>query len=1211
MPFGTDDAVLPASGFGANDAIVGGSVPAPREAQSLMEAVTVGLQSSATGLAIRGKLPEQQLGINAPWYNRIAAGAAGVVADLPLSVVGAAGGAAAGTAVAPGLGTAVGGGAGAFAAPMALREALVDAYSHNYASSWAGVWEIAKSAMLGAGKGAVIGGLTGGAGKLVAPLAAPLGKVAGGTAIFGTELATLTAASSAVEGHMPTAQDFLDNAILLGGMKAAMHVASGLRDIYVQTGKLPSEVLADAQKDPSILASLKGEALPTPDRLPTKTLQSIVDFNRAERPSSTDLVELTKNVSKEGVKTPIEITYSEPDGMALVTDGNNRIAAATAAGVSDVPVKFVRTEVPFTDAQRAKAKPIAELGLTEQQIPPRKPLTAQQVADKAEMQRLLGDTLPPAYRPQALEQRIQAAVGADQRPEAIRQIIGSTEPPKLGEPPISDPVKYEYITDQDTLKGVLRITEQKYQDEIKAQTRGVVTNKETAAAALKLVTSGDVAEHVIGTAEGAAQLYARAHVLKGITQNAYTKIVALKGIPEADMTPRMKLEALAAVEQLSMTLADFRGARAEAGRALQVFQAIKRDSSVMGDAEQIAKLYERKGSLQDIAKLVSALQDPAQMQRFAEGYTKATTLEKVMEAWKAGILSGPQTHLANIMGNVGKWLTEIPESAVAATITAGQRAIKGDPLSMAQYKARALAPLYGVQMGAVDSVKIAAEVWNQRGEHLEKADVYRTAIEGKKGEIIRIPFRALQVEDALFRTIAERSQAHIMAVDRATKEGLHPDTAEFREQVVKYTEHPDFGLSEDAGLAALKKVQDAGAEGVFSQRLGPRMETVQRAMAGHPIQFIVPFFRTPANLVSWAVQHTPGLNFVSGRWRADFEAGGELRARALARVTIGSGLALAAYSMAQNGTLTGGGLFNPEQRRTQAAAGIQPYSIKIGDKYYSYQRMEPIAKVLGLAGDLVELMQATKDPEDKGKIAAMLVLMFGNATVSTTYLSGLSNAMQSVLDPTRYGKNFLEQYATSVVPKIVGQTAATIDPDKREVDGILDAIQSQIPYYREKLMPKRDVWGEPVQNNKWFEVMPVQMTTVSEDKVKTEAVRLQLAIQDAPKNIVERGPFNPKDKQIELSSEQRDIFRQVAGKNAMAILSPIVNAPDWSHIPDFAKAEIYKKVIEGTRKQGQYAALPPDDAARAKVREKIVNEIIKQSLDADTKAPAPEKRIVK
>ncbi len=42
-------------------------------------------------------------------------------------------------------------------------------------------------------------------------------------------------------------------------------------------------------------------------------------------------------------------------------------------------------------------------------------------------------------------------------------------------------------------------------------------------------------------------------------------------------------------------------------------------------------------------------------------------------------------------------------------------------------------------------------------------------------------------------------------------------------------------------------------------------------------------------------------------------------------------------------------------------------------------------------------------------------------------------------------------------------------------------------------------------------------------------------------------------------------------------------------------------MIEGTRKQGQYMALPPDAAERQKVREKIVDKIIKQTQEAQGK----------
>lgn len=1075
----TDDLIPTGAVSAFGDPILGTSVPDPRRAKDIGDAIIAGLQSSATGLAVRGKLPEQQLGEDAPWYHRAASGAAGMVADLPLSVVGAVGGGAAGTAAGGPVGTLIGGGAGAFAAPMALRDALMEAYSNNYALSWSGAWEIAKAGLKGGGKGALIGGATMGAGAVVGRTV--MGAVAPGVgltttaqaairtaegAALGAELGTLTVTSAALEGHMPTWQDFMDNAILLGGAKAAMHVAGGLRNIYAETGRRPEEVLADAAQNPALAEALK-------------------------RPSM---------------------------------------------------------EVPET------------------------------------------------YKPLALEQRVQNAIDADVRPDLIRKNL-TGDPAATG----IDPVKYEYVADRETARGVLRNVTEMYQSEIAQQTRGEVPNKQTAVEALKAIANGEVIERTIGEADSAAGIYARAHMLRGATNHAVAELRKIAEIPEAELSPSMKLQAIAAIERVAMLNAEFAGAAAEAGRALQVFRAIKRDPSYLGEAESIIKLAERKGNLQEIARLVESFKDPAQAAEFLRQHAQATTMEKVIEGWKAGILSGPLTHLANILGNTTKYAIDVPESVIAATLTAVNKGAKGDPLTMAQWKARAFAPLIGIQRGAMDGLHVAAEVWKGQGAHLEKADVYRTAIEGKKGEIIRTPFKLLQAQDAIFRTMAERAKAYEMAVDRVVKEGMHPETLEARERIVQYAQRPELGLSEKAAAEAFASIEQAGAEAVFAQRLGPKMEMLQRATQGSLLSFVIPFVRTPANLVSWAVQHVPGLNLASGRWRADFMAGGEARAKATARVIIGTGISLTAYELAKDGLITGGGLFDKEEGGTKRAAGWQPYSLKIGDKYYSFQRIEPVAKVVGLAADLIELQEATKDEQDKAKLAAMLVLMFGNATVSTTYLSGVSNAIQAVTDPARFGENFLEQYATSVVPKIVGQTTMMADPHKREVTGMLDAIQSQLPYFREKLMPKRDVWGEPAKNERWFSVLPIATSEASKDKVRTEAMRLELAIQDVPKFMQERGPFNPKDKRVELTDEQRDVWRQVSGSRAMEILSPIVNAQDWERIPDFAKAAIFKGVIEATRREGAQAALPADSATREQLRQKIVDRIIREQQAVENK----------
>jgi hypothetical protein len=1051
-------------------------VPAGRQAQDLMDAVVAGVQDSATGLALRGKMPSVVRGEDAPWYHRFAAGMGNVIADIPLSVVGALGGAAGGTAAGgPGLGTTVGGAAGAFAAPMALRDALIAAYNGNHALSWSGVWDIAWAGLKGGAKGAVIGGVTGGAGKLAAPFIAPAGaaataatgsalagKLAVGVGQAGVELTALTGTAAALEGQLPTSQDFMDNAILLGGMKGATAVARGMRNIYAQTGRTPEQVMADAMANAEIKASLaKGET-------------------------------------------------------------------------------------------------------------------------------------PRAYEPLVREEYVKAAY--EPRPEFIRKSMDvldkalKLDPNELA----GDPVKYEYVVDSTIAKSVTRLLADEYNAAYAKKTRGVVPNAQSALEGLKSVVGGTLPDHAAGWAGNAGEIAARAHLLRGASNVAMRDLAELRATPEIDVTPQMKLRAAASLDRVAMLHGEFLGVRAEAGRSLQILGAIKRDPSFLGEAEALlAAIEKKKGNLLGIAALAEGFKTPAELVRYAESFQKATTLEMVIEGWKASILSGPMTFIANPLGNTVKWLVDIPESAIAATLFAAERKLQGDPLTWAQYKVRALSPLYGMQLGALDGLKLAAEILRGQEADFTKVDQFRGArIPGPVGKVTGTIFAGLSAQDALVRVPAERSRALILAVDRLVKEGVHPDTAEGRSLLAQYIERPEFGLSETAGQKALAKIRQAGLEASFSQRQGPHLEMAMRAVSGTWAEFVFPFRNTPANLFSWAVQHTPGLFLLSPRWRADWSAGGERQAGAMARAVVGAGLTATAFALAQDGAITGGMLYlTPEQRAARIAAGEQPYSARLFGKYYSYQRIEPVSKVLGVATDLVELAVKTKDEQDNAKIAMLLVALFGNATISTTYMSGLSNAMQALVDPVRRGENFLEQYAMSLIPKAVGQTATILDPHKREIEGVVDAIQSQIPIFRERLLPKRDAWGTPAKSGRWLEVMPIATSEASKDKVRTEAARLSIAIADAPKFLTERGPFNQTDKRVKLEPEQRDIIREVSGTHAMNILAPIVNAPDWKGLPEYVKVSIFNDVIGKTRKIGIQEAAPADDPRRIKKRQDIIDRI--------------------
>jgi hypothetical protein len=133
-----------------------------------------------------------------------------------------------------------------------------------------------------------------------------------------------------------------------------------------------------------------------PTMMPTDKLVQMLDKNRRLEPKDTiyspgGLEDTKASIAKDGFDKarPITVTVSKPDNMALVTDGNTRTLANHELKNAQTPTRFEKTEVPFTEEQKARAKPLDTLGITQDMIPD-KVKSAKQLADQAELRALLG-----------------------------------------------------------------------------------------------------------------------------------------------------------------------------------------------------------------------------------------------------------------------------------------------------------------------------------------------------------------------------------------------------------------------------------------------------------------------------------------------------------------------------------------------------------------------------------------------------------------------------------------------------------------------------------------------------------------------------------------------------------------------------------------------------------------------------------------------------
>src|SRR3546814_9104347 len=102
-------------------------------------------------------------------------------------------------------------------------------------------------------------------------------------------------------------------------------------------------------------------------------------------------------------------------------------------------------------------------------------------------------------------------------------------------------------------------------------------------------------------------------------------------------------------------------------------------------------------------------------------------------------------------------------------------------------------------------------------------------------------------------------------------------------------------------------------------------------------------------------------------------AGGRQKDEALVRLTMVSGLSALAVSAALEGKGSGTGPSDPLEQAALRDTGWQPYSIRIGDQWYSYQRFEPISLLAGVASDFADHGNYMT-PEESDRFALSLSL---------------------------------------------------------------------------------------------------------------------------------------------------------------------------------------------------------------------------------------------
>lgn len=786
-------------------------------------------------------------------------------------------------------------------------------------------------------------------------------------------------------------------------------------------------------------------------------------------------------------------------------------------------------------------------------ITPRAAAAAPEVPPVAPARAAVEPTIPVTPSRVAAAERVAETM--DQVPEVSVEFAGNVNLSKL-----------------DTKEDVSQLLNAVAQSnaEFMAARRGVMSIPEIESLADK-VSLETILGRKVGQSMSAEQIVAARRAVAATSDDVIAKAREWKANPGDENLKNAALEAImrqaAFQEQLS-------GATAEIGRALRAMRETQAGGrsdalrAIVGDVTNI-----RDGDkIDQILDLVSTLDDPAEAAKFIGDMSKPNFRDKILEGWINALLAGPGTHAVNVTSNALFALSKLPEEILASAI--GKITRSTDRITAGEVGARSV----GMVQGVLDGTRAGAKV--MRGEKLSD-DVSKTeltrreSISGVKGEIVRLPSKALEVEDEFFKAVNRRSELAAEAYRLAAKEAKG-DKAKFEELYRGYLNNPTDKMR--------KQADEYARYATFQNQLIGWPKDVQAFANKYPeFRFLVPFIRTPVNILK-AARDRSLLAPTTRQFWAEVRAGGRRRDRALSKVSLGTGITGAIGYLYGQDLVTGGGPSDPGERAALLATGWQPYSFKIGDTYYSYARLEPISTVLGVSADFFSLKDSLRKDEAEN-VPVLLAMSLAKNVLDKTFLQGISNFFEAVIDPDRYGERYLEGLAASFIPNVLPQIARGVDPTLRETETFADVLQSRIPFASQALPARLDAWGDeivrvgyttPEDSPLWGSLTavtnilnPVRTSQIdASSPVKTEVARLGMKVSLPQKTITVSGV------DIELTPEEHKAYVSVSGRAAKSFLDRAVQTSGYKAFSEEEKKDYILDELRDFRAETRKALEP-------------------------------------
>jgi hypothetical protein len=765
---------------------------------------------------------------------------------------------------------------------------------------------------------------------------------------------------------------------------------------------------------------------------------------------------------------------------------------------------------------------------------------------------------------------------------AGEELAGNIRLPKFVQQPVRDIIEQVHAADPQRFDAARRgvVTNEMLQD--LADQAGTTVNR--VAAAWKPGKAAN-AETILAMRQALADRALRVRAAQNLLRQNPTSIDARNTMLQAMNQHAALQEAVA-------------GVTAEAGRAVAQFrQPVTGEEAALSALQRIAKNTGlTPAELTDHLANVD-LSDPASVANLARTLTTHTFADKAQALWYFALLSNPVTQLRNLIGNTMVLGTRPLESLAAAGIDAARADLTGT--ARQRFFGESPAEIIGGLAASGDALKAAFRTLRTGLTPQDLANpefAGRTEpFQGRLADLtVNAPGRMLAATDTLFRTLNQGASVYQQAYRQAASEGTR--MADMPARVAEIVRNPTQELLDRAGAdAAYRVFQNANT---FATGVGKARE----AMPFGSGRFVLPFINTPVNVGAYALERSP-LGVLKLAGSAAERSGGQLSDN-IARATLGTGLAgYIAYQAAQ-GNVTGAAPTDPTERDAWQREGKQPYSVKLGDTWYSYAPLQPFSSIIAAGAAAGDAWQKGQNDPTSGLNPASLIALTGvaagRAMLDQPWLQGLAgvaDAFTSGNDPQTQGDplksislNAQRALASAVVPAGVRQLARMFDPTVRTSDpgweGFGQQIASGIPGLSQNAPPRLNAFGEPSQRptSGLAALNPFNPSQETNDPVEKELRRLQDGGYDVEPSLVSNR-VTLLSEALKLTPDQQRQYQGLAGTMTHDLLESLLQTDAYRNLRPDQQATVINRLSDRVA-----------DAARKTLYPSLLDQAVEQKI---------------